>query len=329
MKNANMSPVILFILISCSNSYAAHFQSDLEMTDPNETLKMGQQWLKDDASTGICAAEIRDYNFCLNTTDSLNVEFECYDKKMQLKNCWDNHWRMVERNCQMFQKQYYFNIDSRNFQMATKNLENAEGCDWQKKEKQKIRYFRCNNNGKEFGRYLSDSNYDQCKRILRDSRDCDWHEKGSNDLYSDMRGPDLPSVANPRPTYSAGVLLDTLLISSESPQKTTSHIILSKEQVYIIKASGVFGAWRGKSKGLDAVWCYAKWRWGEKGTPCNQLQIDGQGMTNISGQIISYNPSHVYQIKVRGKNKPMTFWLSDAQSSFGDNKGEIKVEIYK
>ncbi|MCP3929878.1 MAG: hypothetical protein GY705_12355 [Bacteroidetes bacterium] len=203
MKNIYMFLIVLFIFISCSNACAANFQSDLEIANPIGDLETHGQWRRDDASTKPCASAHRDYNFCLNKHNKYNLGYDCYKEKMALKNCWGDHWAGVNRNCQISKNNYFFNIDNGNFQLANSILEGANGCDWHKQEKQKIKDYYCNEGAGKFNKAFSPP-LDEflCKQILQENTGCLWHEKASWALYNAIKTPDFPSVANSRPTYS-------------------------------------------------------------------------------------------------------------------------------
>jgi len=124
-------------------------------------------------------------------------------------------------------------------------------------------------------------------------------------------------------------LLDEVVVPNTRPEKVMSNVVLEQGKEYIIEASGVFSDWSGKTGGVDAVWCYAEWRYGKHGEIWNQLRIDDKGMTEIAGKTIPYNPKHVYRVRYTGKGKQVEFFLSDAQWSWSGNSGSVTVKIFQ
>lgn len=120
---------------------------------------------------------------------------------------------------------------------------------------------------------------------------------------------------------------ETLTVPNTEPKKVSTSFATKAGAVYIIEASGFVSDWSGKSDGVDAVWCYAKWRCGENGEPWQQLRIDDKGMMEASGSHIPYNPAHIYRIEIPGTGAPFVFYMSDAQTSASDNSGAIQVKV--
>ena len=58
----------------------------------------------------------------------------------------------------------------------------------------------CSRLSNEFNNAFRDGNADLCRHILRSSQHCDWNKKASVALYNATKGPDIPSVAQSRPT---------------------------------------------------------------------------------------------------------------------------------
>lgn len=140
-----------------------------------------------------------------------------------------------------------------------------------------------------------------------------------------------------RDNYSKGIfsnqfsgsqlITETLIVPNTQPKKVSTSFATKVGAVYIIEASGYVSDWSDKSDGVDAVWCYAKWRCGENGEPWQQLRIDGKGMIESTGRHIPYNPKHIYCIEIPGTGAPFVFHMLDAQNSAGDNSGSIKVAV--
>ncbi len=126
-----------------------------------------------------------------------------------------------------------------------------------------------------------------------------------------------------------GALVDTIIVLNNQPEKVTSTIVLEEGQTYTIKASGITSPWGNLDEGVDAVWCYHEGNCGAEGQSWNHLRIDGQGMSDIAGSQIPYNPSHVYQVQYQGKGDLLAFWMLDAVDSSEDNRGSILVEIFQ
>src|SRR5437763_941979 len=131
-----------------------------------------------------------------------------------------------------------------------------------------------------------------------------------------------------RPAPSAGGVIDSLTIPNDKPVKVTSRIVLEKGKWYTLEASGVSSDWSDHRDGVDAVWCYAEWRCGKNGEAWQQLRIDDKGMSELNGATISFNPQHVYRVRVKGEGKPIVVYASDAQGSWSDNSGAFTLRIY-
>ena len=113
-----------------------------------------------------------------------------------------------------------------------------------------------------------------------------------------------------------------------SPEPEKSKAMLKLGKTYKLQASGVISDWTNVDGVVDAVWCYADWRCGA-GIVWDQLRVNGRGMTDIAVCKLPYNPGHVYEVELQGEGKPLTLWMYDAQSSSGDNSGEITVRIFE
>ncbi len=120
---------------------------------------------------------------------------------------------------------------------------------------------------------------------------------------------------------------ETLTVPNTEPTKVSTSFATKVGAIYTIEASGFVSDWSGKTDGVDAVWCYAKWRCGENGEPWQQLRIDDKGMMEISGSHIPYNPAHIYRIEIPGTGAPFVFYMADAQTSASDNSGSIQVTV--
>ena len=120
---------------------------------------------------------------------------------------------------------------------------------------------------------------------------------------------------------------ETLTIPNDKPVKVASTSVLEAGRWYVLEASGVVSDWGHVKDGVDPVWCYAEWRCGKQGEAWQQLRIDGKGMNDIAGKVISYSPQHTYQVRYQGRGKTLEVYASDAQESWQDNSGAFTLKI--
>jgi hypothetical protein len=138
----------------------------------------------------------------------------------------------------------------------------------------------------------------------------------------------LPRTSEQSHAQPATGVLDMLTIPNDKPVKVTSNIVLERGRWYVLEATGVVSDWGDKKDGVDAVWCYAEWRCGKTGEAWQQLRIDDKGMSELNGSGITYNPQHVYRVRIQGQGKPIVVYASDAQNSWSDNSGAFTLRIY-
>ena len=136
---------------------------------------------------------------------------------------------------------------------------------------------------------------------------------------------------------------ETLTVSNTSSKPVTSKTALDPTHRYRLVARGTISDWCTPSScpggdpsktaqpyvGVDALWCYAKWRcpapelW-------RQLQVNGTlGIDQLAGLDgkIAYDPGHVYTVEFTGKSGMLSFDAWDARGSAADNSGSFTVQI--
>ncbi len=142
--------------------------------------------------------------------------------------------------------------------------------------------------------------------------------------------PGVSVAPQPRLPSQQPVVLETLTIPNDRPLKVQSRTVLQMGRSYWLEASGVVSDWDASGRdggGVDAVWCYAPSRCGS-GQVWNQLRIDDQGMTDLAGAVLAYNPQHQYRVRILGQGRPITVYALDAQGSAGDNWGSFTLKIF-
>jgi hypothetical protein len=84
--------------------------------------------------------------------------------------------------------------------------------------------------------------------------------------------------------------------------------------------------------GVDALYCYAKWRCGATPQLWRQLRVNGKGLDEFAGVAgkLPYSAGHVYAVVACGTGGKLSLVSSDAAAgSTGDNSGSFTVEISK
>jgi hypothetical protein len=122
---------------------------------------------------------------------------------------------------------------------------------------------------------------------------------------------------------SPGALLQTLVIPNDKPVKVES-MPLQAGRWYEIEVIGAFSDWDFRKDGVDAIWRDAD----KDFRPWEQLRINGKTVSKITGKLLKYNPDHVYRFRMKGEGKPVQFFLIDAQDSWSDNHGSLRIKIY-
>ncbi len=121
----------------------------------------------------------------------------------------------------------------------------------------------------------------------------------------------------------------TLKVSNAKPEIVYTSDILEDGADYLIEASGTVSDWDTKNpEGVDACYCYIKWRCPNP-EPWGQLLFDDKSMHQIKGSTIPYTESHNYSVHYKGTGKKMKIHCYDAIGSSGDNSGFFTVIITK
>lgn len=134
-----------------------------------------------------------------------------------------------------------------------------------------------------------------------------------------------------RPTLQPMLPVDwssqDLMVSARDPAGATTYPLLDGVQ-YDFEVSGTYDPWGGTPNRVDALACFGKPPGG--GRPARLAQgfrIDDQGLIDLSGGVLAYDPEHRYKIRVVGRGQPVQLYINDARGSASDNVGELKVRI--
>ncbi len=102
--------------------------------------------------------------------------------------------------------------------------------------------------------------------------------------------------------------------------------ILADGATYIVTASGQVSCWYDHTDGVDACFCYAKWRcptmeyWG-------MIRINEMSLRDFDPKL-QYNASHVYKVKMKGNGQKAKIFAYDG-GGYEDNNGTFNVTIEK
>jgi hypothetical protein len=127
------------------------------------------------------------------------------------------------------------------------------------------------------------------------------------------------------PGEKSGIPIEVIKVPNYKPITIVSMTRLEKGKAYIIDASGCVSNWDNKNDGIDAIYCYAKWRIGDKEEAWAQLRIDGKCLPEIAGQDIPYNSGHVYRVRYVGTGKQMESNMNYTQKIWNDNSEGIII----
>ncbi len=139
--------------------------------------------------------------------------------------------------------------------------------------------------------------------------------------------------------------LETITVSNTNPKAVSSTTVLQKGYRYRITASGTVSDWCTTSScapgnpdevaqpnvGVDALYCYAKWRCGTTPQLWRQLRVNGKGLDELgdAAGTLPYSDGHTYTVTACGTGARLTLASYDAVDlrSSGDNSGAFKVQI--
>ncbi len=152
----------------------------------------------------------------------------------------------------------------------------------------------------------------------------------------------LPLTSPARPTSSPTAstrILETVTVPNQPGQVVTTSTKLDEDHRYRITASGTVSDWCPPTatkpeecsfgspleiaQGVDALYCYAKWRCP---TPqlWRQLRFNGVGLDLLAKKEIPYSASHSYTVEIEDLSGPLTLHSADGGS---DNSGAFTVSI--
>jgi hypothetical protein len=138
---------------------------------------------------------------------------------------------------------------------------------------------------------------------------------------------------------------ETIVVSNTKTTPVTSKTVLEPGHRYRLVASGTVSDWCPATakkkeqctygspfeiaKGVDPLYCYAKWRCPTEEL-WRQLRVNNQGLDEIAGKAddIELAASHTYAVELTGIKGRLTFVASDAAAgSIGDNSGAFTVTL--
>jgi len=143
----------------------------------------------------------------------------------------------------------------------------------------------------------------------------------------------IPTITpTPNPTT-----LETLQVSSMTPERVQSNTILEKGKNYLIEASGTFNYVPGERLADAEFWYNTDTRtWNEEidvpplgynlDLMVNDLPQDWLGSSDgINYSIHTFSPNHIYRVYVQGDDKPISFYIHN--SSYDWKQGSLTVSI--
>ena len=143
------------------------------------------------------------------------------------------------------------------------------------------------------------------------------------DIYT---GQLLNLARKNKETQLGGLTSQTFTLIYKENQHPETSDILTEGATYIITASGEASCWSDHTDGVDACYCYGKWRctteeyWGI-------IRIDDKSFKDFDPNI-KYLDSHVYTIKIKGFGKKVKVSAYDG-GGYDDNRGSFTVTITK
>lgn len=136
-------------------------------------------------------------------------------------------------------------------------------------------------------------------------------------------------VGRAPPPYQDYSLVEVVSVPNTRPEKVATFHRTVKGAPYLLEASGVVSVWSIRIEGVDAAYCYAKWRVGPVPQPWGQLYVDGKSLHALAGSTVPYEPSHVYRVKLEGTGRVVALHLHDPHcDSWQDNSGALTVRLY-
>jgi hypothetical protein len=143
-----------------------------------------------------------------------------------------------------------------------------------------------------------------------------------------LRRKDL-HVGKAAPPYGDYALVEALSVPNDRPAKLASHHRTRKGAAYLLEASGVVSVWSMRVEGVDAAYCYARWRVGPVPQPWGHLMVDGKTLHALAGSTVPFEKSHVYRVPFQGTGRCLALHMSDPMAdSWSDNSGAITVRLY-
>jgi hypothetical protein len=193
---------------------------------------------------------------------------------------------------------------------------------------------RLTNKLKSINPKLSD---DDLNKLLSDFFENSYHEKllseykekldkmiySSENMASILKGQIL-SVAS---KMQSGLKSETFTIPYNVAKDYFTNDVLPEGVTYLVTVSGSVSCWRDHTDGVDAVYCYGKWRCPDKPENWGIIRLNGNSLTDID-RSIDYNDSHVYKVKIKGNGQKLKIFPYDG-GGYDDNNGSFTVTITK
>lgn len=134
-------------------------------------------------------------------------------------------------------------------------------------------------------------------------------------------------------------LLEEIAVPNDKPVRVSTSTRTIHGTRYLLEASGTVSNWSrtfdnrfmkpgGLAPGIDVIYCYAEWRVGPVPQPWLQLRVDDKSLFDLAGRAIPYDTGHVYRVEIDGTGAPLQMHMSDAQQSWQDNSGSIRVRLF-
>lgn len=120
--------------------------------------------------------------------------------------------------------------------------------------------------------------------------------------------------------------------SAICPGPVLTRCCLEAGRRYRIEAPGTYSVWRDRWTGLDAYYCFARWRVGPVPQVWAQLLLDDRPMFALAaerGDPTGYQPGHRYETVIAGTGRQLRLQISDAKDSWRDNRRALQVQIFE
>ncbi len=133
------------------------------------------------------------------------------------------------------------------------------------------------------------------------------------------------------PPANNPAIVETICVAANRTDPVYSRQPLFANQNYVIQAMGTFSSWNDHPDGLDAIYCYGKWRCAapEVWSP---LVVDDRPLADISrdaGSVPAMAAGHNYSVPYRGTDRPLKLAIAPPRDSWGANSGALFVRILR